>query len=248
LYIYTFIRVNGDDFRARTFFLFIIRSSRASPSSKQFATSSKYFGESLNRNRCAYGRLSSMLVGSSLVSSRDRCSSRMFFFPSQMIMLNSNSWNNKNQRKIFGVDLPSTARSPSPGPSITRPEDSTALPLPREFFTHRLLGDLLFAYREIGSRDIARLATLPSCNQTPKPRSPMVNGQPRDIATRDVEDLLSQTPSVDVRCHVLYSTQSLWDPSQLALSRFLRAPFYFANAEMPSPESWGSRATRPSND
>jgi hypothetical protein len=149
----------------------------------------------------------------------------------------------------FDVNLPSTARSPHQDLQYLGPKSRRLFQLPREFFTHSLLGDLLFAYREIGSRDIARLATLSLCNQTPKSRSPMVNGQYLGISPLAMPSLCISEPQVPrCRCHVLYSTQSPWDPSQLALSRFLRAPFDFANAEMPSPESWGSRATCPSND
>jgi hypothetical protein len=60
--------------------------------------------------------------------------------------------------------------------------------------------------------------------------------------------LPSKILSADARCHVLSSTLHLWDPSWLATSRFLSAPFDFGNAEMPSPESSGSRATCPSDD
>jgi hypothetical protein len=41
----------------------------------------------------------------------------------------------------------------------------------------------------------------------------------------------------------LYSTQSPWDPSQLATSRIIRAPFNFENAKVPSPDASGSCAT-----
>jgi hypothetical protein len=48
------------------------------------------------------------------------------------------------------------------------------------FVTHRiLLDDLLFAYREIGSRDIARLTTLLSCysnHRVPNVDESKVNG------------------------------------------------------------------------
>jgi hypothetical protein len=57
-----------------------------------------------------------------------------------------------------------------------------------------------------------------------------------------------KTPNADTRCHVLYPTPSPWDPSRLVTSRFLNTPVDFENAEVPSPDSSGSRATCPSND
>jgi hypothetical protein len=128
------------------------------------------------------------------------------------------------------------------------PEESMLFQLPREFLSHRLLGDLPFANRKIGSRDIARLVTLSRATQTPSPECRWSTVNPREVATRDVKDLSFQSLSVDARCHVLYSTQSPWDPSQLATSRFICAPFDFANDKVPSPKSFGSRATCPCND
>jgi hypothetical protein len=47
------------------------------------------------------------------------------------------------------------------------------------------------------------------------------------------------------RCHVLYSTKSLWDPSQLGTSLFLRVSSSVENTEVPNPNSARSRATCP---
>jgi hypothetical protein len=56
------------------------------------------------------------------------------------------------------------------------------------------------------------------------------------------------SPNADVRFHVSSSVQSPWDPSRLVISRFPHTPFTLAIAEVPSPESSGSRDTCPSND
>jgi hypothetical protein len=83
--------LKGANFKSRTLFLFVGRSSGAFPSSKNFCLSSKLLGEASNQNMCAYGRSFSMPVGSSPISSHDRWLSWALFFPSHMIMSNSNS-------------------------------------------------------------------------------------------------------------------------------------------------------------
>jgi hypothetical protein len=55
----------------------------------------------LTQNKCASGRSSSMLVGSSTVSSQDRYSGLTFFFLGRTIMSNSNYWNSNNQWQNF---------------------------------------------------------------------------------------------------------------------------------------------------
>lgn len=93
--------VNGVAFRVSTFFLLVGRSFGAFPSCKTFAISSRSFGATSIQNRCASRRSSSMHVESSLVSSQNKWSGRMFIFPGQLIMSNSNSWNNSSHRQIF---------------------------------------------------------------------------------------------------------------------------------------------------
>jgi hypothetical protein len=78
--------------------------------------------------------------------------------------------------------------------------------LPREFLTHRLLGDLPFVNRKIGSRDIARLVTLSRATQTPSPECRRVNSQRLRVgdfplgenAIREVDLLCLQTPSAEM--------------------------------------------------
>ena len=99
LYKYLFMIVNDASFMARNFFLFVGRSSEDLPSSKKLEIYYKYLGATLTLNKCAYGRSLLMPIRSSPVSSHDRWSGWTFFFPSRMIMPNSNSWNNSNHPK-----------------------------------------------------------------------------------------------------------------------------------------------------
>jgi hypothetical protein len=86
------------------------------------------------------------------------------------------------------------------------------------------------------------------------PRSTVNTPMYRGISYREIgiwePVILStfKTPNADARCHVSSSAPSPWDPSRLAISRFLRAPLDVANAEVPSPDSTGSRATCPSTN
>jgi hypothetical protein len=103
----------------------------------------------------------------------------------------------------------------------------------------------------------SRTLCAPPCNLKLRTPIPEVNGQLLRVSGISLsgnrqmiggDSLTFQTPNADARCHVSSSAPSPWDPSQLGTSLFLRAPFDFENAEVPSPDSSGSRATCPSDD
>jgi hypothetical protein len=112
-----------------------------------------------------------------------------------------------------------------------------ALPTPLgSLCSHRLLflGTAL-AYREIGSRDIAELATRLRAIEYRDPDSQWSTVNLGLSLLAIPKTCFSNLRAPNTRCHVRYSTQSPWDPSRLALSRFLRAPFSAEIAEVPKP-------------
>jgi hypothetical protein len=101
-----------------------------------------------------------------------------------------------------------------------------ALPTPLgSLCSHRLLLlETALAFREIGSRDIAKLAThLQAVERRDlDSRWSTVNLGLSPLAIP--KTYFSNLRAPNTRCHVRYPTQSPWDPSRLALSRFLCAP------------------------
>ena len=86
---------------AKICFFFVLIPSGAYPFSKNCAISSNSAGISSIRNKCASGKSSSTLVGSSPVSIRDKWSGPTFSLPGLTTTLNSNSWNISTHQKIL---------------------------------------------------------------------------------------------------------------------------------------------------
>jgi hypothetical protein len=106
--------------------------------------------------------------------------------------------------------VPSQHAVASPGPSHSAAQRDNALLTPLGSSTHSLLCYLpRTCYREIGPREIARVAVL---SRESKPRRPDGQSQPRVVLTRSTSLGLSTLPSTETPMSREYAT---WTPLRL---------------------------------